>query len=176
MWAYSDESERGATLLFGLTVVPAHGVVEARRRLRSLLLPGQRRLHTAKESPARRARLLDLVAELELDTTVYRLVRPAGLSRVAARRLLVAQAANDALAQGVVSWTLDDQEPIQAGRDRRAIQHALGAAHDSMLYDHRPGHDEPMLWAVDAIVWAVGTRGHQLDRVRRITDIRTVRP
>jgi hypothetical protein len=95
---------------------------------------------------------------------------------VAARRLLVAQAANDALAQGVVSWTLDDQEPIQAGRDRRAIQHALGAAHDSMLYDHRPGHDEPMLWAVDAIVWAVGTRGHQLDRVRRITDIRTVRP
>ena len=45
-----------------------------------------------------------------------------------------------------------------------------------MLDDHRPGHDEPMLWAVDAIVWAVGTRGHQLDRVRRITDIRSVRP
>lgn len=55
MWAYSDESERGATLLFGLTVVPAHRVVEARRRLRSLLLPGQRRLHTAKESPSRTA-------------------------------------------------------------------------------------------------------------------------
>lgn len=52
----------------------------------------------------------------------------------------------------------------------------LDRAHDSMLDDHRPGHDEPMLWAVDAIVWAVGTRGHQLDRVRRITDIRNIRP
>ncbi len=107
---------------------------------------------------------------------MYRLTRPAGLSRVEARRLLVARVASDALVNGVGSWTLDDQEPIQAGRDRRTIQHALGASHDAMLYDHRPGRDEPMLWAVDAIVWAVGTRGHQLDRVRRITDVRDVRP
>ena len=64
-WAFSDESERAATMLLGVMLVEPSAAGEARKALRTLLLPGQRRVHTAKESLRRRRQLLEVVANIE---------------------------------------------------------------------------------------------------------------
>lgn len=52
-WAFSDESERSAVMLMEVVVLDPGAVAEARRASRSLLLPGQRRVHTTHESSRR---------------------------------------------------------------------------------------------------------------------------
>ena len=94
MWAFSDESERGSLMLLGLLLVPAGAAHDARRELRSLLLPGQRRVHTSDESARRRRQLLDVVAGLDAAAVVFTMRRGADVRRVEARsRLLVAAVA-----------------------------------------------------------------------------------
>jgi hypothetical protein len=80
-WAFSDESERGSLMLFGMMTVSTAEVVRARKELRALLLPGQRRVHTAKESPPRRRQLLDVVGGLDVEAIVL----PTGCSTARTR-------------------------------------------------------------------------------------------
>ena len=86
VWVFSDESERGSTMLLGLLFVPVGGVQDGRRALQALLLPGQRRIHTSDESARRRRQLLDVVGALDATGLVLTLRRPSSLTRVAAPR------------------------------------------------------------------------------------------
>ena len=162
-------------MLFGLMTASTAEVIRARRELRALLMPGQRRVHTAKESPRRRRQLLDVVGGLDVATVVFRLRRSAGMHRIDARALTLESACAALKPNAVTNWVLDDQEPVQAARDRRTIDRAIGADAD-LSYDHRPSHDEPMLWAVDAIVWAVGAGGPMFDRIRPGVELVDLRP
>ena len=173
-WAFSDESERGNLVLFGLMTLPAADATNSRRELRRMLLPGQRRVHTAKESPRRRRQLLDVVGRLDVEAVVFRLRRPPGMHRTSARALLLGAACAELSAMGVTNWVLDDEEPVQAARDRRVIDETIRAARRSLVYDHRASHDEPLLWAIDAIVWAVGAGAAMHDRVRHLVEEREV--
>jgi hypothetical protein len=175
MWAYSDESERASLMLVGVLLLPAADVPAARRDLRGLLLPGQRRVHTANESPRRRRLLLDVVARLRGEAIVFMIRRPVGLDRVAARHLLLVATAGLLADRNVTSWVLDGQDPAQAARDRRSIAGVLGESHP-LVYDHRAGYEEPLLWAIDALVWAVGAGGEWLRRVDELVDRRALRP
>lgn len=175
MWAFSDESERAGVMLMAVVVLDPGEVDAARRKLRGLLLPGQRRVHTAKESPRRRRVILDTVSDINgLSAVVLRYRRPPGVDRVGARRLLLQAATGAVVGSGVVSWVLDDQDPAQGLRDRAAIAHALAGMDRRLhpVYDHRPARDEPLLWAADALCWAVGAGG---DWRRRISDQLTIR-
>ena len=173
MWAFSDESERGSTVMFGVAFVPTGAVATARREMRSLLLPGQRRVHMAKESPRRRRQLLDAVAALELDARVLLHRRVVGVNRVEARRRLVMAAATIVVDEGATTWVLDDQDPAQSTRDRHAIAAALGRD-AALVYDHRPSRDEPLLWVVDVVVWAVGAGREWSRRIDALVTTRTV--
>ena len=116
--------------------------------LRQLLLPGQRRFHTAKESPRRRRTLIDAVSRVDgLSATVLRYRRPAGTIRVAGRHLLLQAATGLIVGSGVSSWVLDDQDEAQLSRDRAAIAHALAGVDRQLhpVYDHRPANSEPLL-------------------------------
>ena len=175
-WAFSDESERAATMLFGVLLIEPGAVADARSALRGLLLPGQRRVHTAKESPRRRRELLGIVAELEIEAIVMTLRREAGVSRVRSRVALLGSACDLVAEAGVVSWVLDHQEPEQAHRDRHVIDARIHAAGAELVYDHQYSHGEPLLWAVDAVVWAVGSGGDWHRRVRHRVEVRQVRP
>ena len=79
-WAFSDESERANRMMFGIVFVEAQHTYELRRQLRALLLPGQRRVHMAKEGSRRRRIVLDAVVGLGLAVTVFELPRPNGLT------------------------------------------------------------------------------------------------
>ena len=144
MWAFSDESERAATMLVGVLCVPAGAVPDARRELRSLLLAGQRQVHTAKESDCRRRLLLDTVSGLDATAVVYRYRRQVGMSRVEARSLLLTAAGEGIVTAGVSSWVLDSQDPAQASRDRHTLDTVL-RLNGRAVYDHRPAVSGPLL-------------------------------
>lgn len=164
-WAYSDESERAATMYFGVLLIEPFNVLPARRALRGLLLPGQRRVHTAKESRTRRSQLIGLVAGLDVEVVVWSLQRPRGLSAVQARELLVREAAGLVLEKRVARWQIDNQEPNQAARDRSVIDHVLRDTEHVVVYDHTRATGDPLLWAIDAALWAVAAGGDWKRRV-----------
>jgi len=175
VWAFSDESERAGVMLLGVVLVSPGEMAGARRSVRALLLPGQRQVHTAKESPRRRRAVLDTVARVPgLSAIVLRYRRPPGYGRLAARHLLLQAATGLVVGSGATAWALDDQDPAQVQRDRVSIAHALAGVDHQLhpVYDHRPARSEPILWAADAICWAVGAGG---DWPRRLGDVVTVR-
>jgi hypothetical protein len=179
VWAFSDESERGGTMLLSVLMIEPGAVEVARRTMRNLLLSGERRVHTAKESPPRRRVLLEAVGHLEgTSSVVLRLRRAPGVERRRARHLLLQAATGLALASGVATWTLDDQDPAQRSRDRASIAQALAGvdAHLRPTYDHRPSHGEPLLWAADAICWAVGAGGDWRRRVDHLVAVQDLGP
>ncbi len=178
MWAFSDESERANQMLLSIVLCGPEDVGAARADLRRLLLAGQRRIHTSAESGRRRRELLATVASCGgVSAVVLTYRRPMGIDRVAGRRVLLEAAAGIAVERGVTTWTLDDQNRAQRARDRASIANALrGLDPDPRLvyegYDHRPSHTEPLLWAADAVCWAVGAGGDWRRRVAGITEIR----
>jgi hypothetical protein len=174
VWAFSDESERAGVMLLAVVTIAPVDVGAARMALRSLLLSGQRRVHTSDESPRRRRALLETVSAVDgLAGVVWRYRRPPGTDRVAARRLLLAEAARALVAAEVTSWVLDDVHPAQRVRDRDAIVRVVG---HSLVYDHRRSHTEPLLWAADAVAWAVGAGGHWRAQLSAVIEIRDIAP
>lgn len=177
VWAFSDESERAGVMLLSVVTIGPGDVDDARRALRGLLLPGQRRVHTAKESAQRRRMVIDTVARInDLSAVVISYRRLAGVDRIRGRHLLLQAATGLAVGSGVVSWTLDDQDPAQRERDRASIAHALSGVdhHLQPTYDHRPNHDEPLLWAADAICRAAGAGGDWRRRVAGLASVREI--
>jgi len=179
VWAFTDESERSGVMLLAVVILDPGEVEGARKVLRRLLLPGQRRVHTAKESPRRRRAVLGTVARIDgLSAAVLRYRRPAGVGRVSARRLLLQAACGLAVGSGVTSWVLDDQDESQRLRDRAASAQALAGVdrHLHPVYDHHSAPAEPLLWAADAVCWAVGAGAEWQARIAGILTVRDLRP
>ena len=177
MWAFSDESERAAVMLMTVVLVPPGEVDDARRAMRGLLLRGQRRVHTSDESARRRRQILDTLARTDnLSAVVLRHRRFEGTNKPAGRHLLLQAATGLVVGSGVTAWTLDDQEPNQKARDRAAIAHALAGVDHRLhpVYDHHPSASEPLLWAPDAICWAVGAGDDWRRRIQAIITVRDV--
>ncbi len=166
-------------MLLSVVVLDPGDVDATRRTFRALLLPGQRRIHTAKESARRRRVLLDTVGSAEgLSATILRYRRPAGTTRIGGRHLLLQAATGLVVGSGVSSWALDDQDEAQQVRDRAAIAHALTgvSAHLHPVYDHRSSASEPLLWVADAVCWTVGVGGDWQRRVNAVLTLRDIRP
>jgi hypothetical protein len=179
MWAFSDESERANTLIISVVIGSPVAIRTARGELHDLLLPGQRRIHTSDESARRRRLVLDTIGRLDaIDATALSLRRPAGLSRVDARRTLLDAATHLVSARHVVAWTLDDQDAAQLARDRATIAGALRKAGTAvpLTYDHRPSTADPALWIADAVCWAVGAGGDWRRRIDPVLTVEQVQP
>lgn len=155
LWAFSDESERAGVMLLAVVLLEPGEVDGARRSMRQPLLPGQRRVHTAKELPRRRRIVIDAVGRLDgLSATVLHYRRPPGTTRVAGRHLLLQAATGLVVGSGVTSWVLDGW-----GRQSRCPT-ALAASHHLRREDSRGrrphrGHRPP-------------APGCQLDASRRV--------
>ncbi len=52
-------------------------------------------------------------------------------------------------------WVLDNIEESQMRRDELQL-HGAGV---EAVFDHRPSHEEPLLWVVDVALWAYGQEG-----------------
>lgn len=72
---FVDESKQRGYLLVAAAVMPGD-LAGARRTLRALVMPGQRRLHMKKESDARRHTIIDAITSTDATAAVYDAGRP----------------------------------------------------------------------------------------------------
>lgn len=149
-WAFSDESTRGKTFVMVAAIVDTGDLKRCRNEMRTLLRPGQRQLHLAKESRQRRETILGSVSRLPIELLVVR----ASLTSTSVRRARVAlvdRLAAVLIERGVRQWILDAIDLEEQDRDRQVIARRLGAG--TLVYDHLDTHGEPMLWIADAGAW-----------------------
>ena len=154
--AFLDESARGRTYLICASSISPANLSVARRELRSLRAPGQRRIHFATESDQRRRRLLKEISILDTVSVIYVTNHR---DQVTARAALLTTAAIGLHGAGVSRVVIEAREG-QDHRDRTVMYQALGPDPSPHLsYTHSGPATEPMLWVPDAVAWAWGRGG-----------------
>lgn len=158
-----DESMRRGYLLVAAVVMP-DDVTATRRGVKSLVEPGQRRLHMVKESDSRRRLILQRMADLGCSATLYE-AGAGHKSNITRRRACLERLVHDVVDTGAgTRLCLETAE----GVDRRDQQQLLELVRrlqcrDILAYEHAHASAEPLLAVPDAIAWA-WTRGGEWRR------------
>jgi hypothetical protein len=90
-----------------------------------------------------------------------------GTTEFAARDACLAEIVRVLQARSVSRLTIESRQDDRD--DQRTIVRAR-AAEPPLLFDHRDGAREPMLWIADAVTWAVGAGGRWLQRAEAILE------
>ncbi|MFV0372872.1 hypothetical protein [Microbacterium sp.] len=116
--------------------------------LRSLLKPGQRRIHFKRESDSRRRQILSRMRALDIRVSVWVVKHRSDKD---ARPLSLGALAEEAVRAGVVHLIIERDESVERA-DRRLIAEAIrrGGSSD-MQYRHVAPHEHPLLRASDAV-------------------------
>jgi hypothetical protein len=150
--AFVDESIRGQRYLMGCVLIEARHLASLRGDVEGLVLTGGR-VHFHNESPRRRRELLTRFAEYPMSVFVVVCHRNHGVTEFRAREVclsaIVERLQNDAVPHLVIESRHDDREDhLSIPRARRA--------EPPLIWEHRLGAEEPLLWIADGITWAVG--------------------
>lgn len=150
--AFVDESSRGQRYLMGCVLIEAKDLPVVRREADSLVLTGGR-VHFHNESAGRRRELLMAFAAMPVSAFVVVCHRRHGVTEFKARErcltAIVERIQADEVARLVIESRRDDSD------DHRTI-HRARAALPSLVYEHRSGRDEPLLWVADGVTWPAG--------------------
>ena len=159
---FVDESKSRGLLLAAACVSHVDTAV-ARERMRSLLLPGQRRVHFTHEKDGRRRSILAELSQVGLSAFVV--TTPKGMDAWTAREQCLREIAGFAVRHQVQGITVERDDSV-ASFDRRVLYNALHRDWPDIEYRHERAYDEPLLWAADAIAWSWAKGGVWRDRVR----------
>ena len=161
MWhAFLDESRRGSTYLVAMVVAPPRELDPARTALRAKVKPGQRRLHFKKESDSRRGEIVALLHSLRIRARVF--LCEHSNDRIA-RQACITAAGTHLINIGAVRLVMESCAHQDAD-DRHTL--ALVKRKIFVLdHEHFRPHEDPMLWASDAIAWCYGAGGEWRRRV-----------
>lgn len=160
---FVDESKsKGYTMVAAVVVA---GDVEAlRREIRTLVLPGQRRIHFTKESDSRRRQVLSQLVSLGVRVHIFHCAdRSDAVGRKACLVGLVEHAAQHAHTNIV----LERDESVEEA-DRRTLFHEVKkhGLTGNLSYGHETAHQEPLLWIADAIAWSYTKGGDWKRRIQ----------
>jgi hypothetical protein len=174
LYAYVDESLRSNRYLLCVVAVDPVRAGHLRRRLRQLLMPGQRRLHFKKEGARRRRELLVAFASLDLDATVYECATCLGRSQEAARSMCLARAVSDLQERGrQVAMMIESRDGLDS-RDRLTIT-AARRSEPPLTFEHLRPNEEPLLWLPDCFAWPAGAGGEWSRRIQPMLSDRVVK-
>jgi hypothetical protein len=148
--AFGDESKRNGYTL-AVVLCPPDALDQVRGSLRCLLLRGQRRLHFKHESNARRKQIVDVLAASGIEAAVY---QSASRRDAAGRHAVLGHLVPGLLGWGVAKLVLERDESIVRA-DRQRIHDLVSShkAHGLLQWDLLAAHEDPMLWAADAVAW-----------------------
>ncbi|MFI6828720.1 hypothetical protein ACIBG5_16555 [Kribbella sp. NPDC050241] len=166
---FVDENKtRG--LLMAAASCPASAVSINRRTLAGLLMPGQRRIHFQKESPARQRKILAAITELDTATNLYATPR----ADVESRRRCLTAIVRDAARTGERLVVERDESTLDF--DRQTLYHAVRIYDcvETLQYELLAPHLDPLLWIPDALVWAWAKGGEWREQVRESCTTRPV--
>ena len=154
--AFVDESHRRSEYLICVATVATSDIRQARKALRNLCLPNQRRLHFVDESNPRRKKILIALAELGMSSHIF--VGPSR-DQGTVRHTILQEMVPMLRSLGVVRLVLDSRKG-QDHKDRAAIHGIVGSNPEPPFeYAHLPSAAEPILWVPDAVAWAWGRGG-----------------
>ena len=164
MHAFVDESNRNRYLMACTRVAPK-ALNPTRATLRSMLLPGQRRLHFHDENAQRRRELLARMCSLDLVVRVYGMRARERTARPALLAVLLSDLKELAVGRLVI-----ESRESRDHLDRQVIaaMQRQGKASLDLVYEHLRPYEEPLLWVSDAAAWAVGAGGDWHSRVTPI--------
>ena len=141
---FVNESKQRDYLLVAAMVMPGD-LAGARRDLRTLVMPGQRRLHMKKESDARRSAIIDVTASTGATATVD---DAGGLGRheLGARERCLHALVVDAAAVGHHMLVLEQDDSLLWWDQQRLIEitREVGCR-DTLRYGHRRAEHELFL-------------------------------
>lgn len=171
---FVDETKQRGYLLVAAVVVPAD-LDPLRKLVRSLVLPGQRRLHMKDESDPRRRAIASAIANSGVQATIYDAGRRYRTERD--RRAACLQALmHDISSRDDEMLVLEEDETLRSWDNQRLIELTRAAGcRDTFRYEHRSASNEQLLALPDAVAWC-WARGadwrHRLGPV--VTDVRQV--
>jgi hypothetical protein len=150
--AFVDESIRGQRYLMGCVLIEAKHLAALRVDVEGLVLTGGR-VHFHNESARRRRAILARFAGYPISALVVVCHRSPGITEFRARELcltaIVDRLQLDSVPHLVLESRHDDREDhLTIPRVRRA--------EPPLVWEHRLGTEEPLLWIADGITWAAG--------------------
>jgi hypothetical protein len=136
-----------------------------RKRLRTMLLPGQRSLHFKSERERRKKEILKVLLTSGCEVIV---VQCQTKSNVAARMCALDSMINNEKVRSCNLIVIELDETV------RLRDHEFLKRQDSVSeWDHRQRHEEPLLWVADAVAWCVN-RGGEWERMVRPMIVQTI--
>lgn len=156
---FVDESKSRGYLMAATFVHPRH-LQSLRHALRRLRPRGRRSVHFNGAKAELRHAVLDVLAAHDVTAVV---VQATGRRGPLQRELCVRKVARCCAAEEAGVVVLDLDESVVT-KDRRWLYEELHKS--DTRYDHMHRHEEPLLWAADAVAWAWQRTGSWRDRVR----------
>lgn len=156
---FVDESKARSFLFVAVMVAP-HAVHLLRRDLRAARPKGRRDIHFNGARDDVRDVVVRILERHDIKAVVLRAVAAKGCNP---REDCVRATARLAVSIAAHSVVLDRDESLEA-QDRRWLFQELHKS--GIRYDHLHRHEEPLLWAADAIAWCWQRGGAWRDKVR----------
>lgn len=149
---FIDENKSNGLLLAAACLL-TESLKAGRRELRSLLLPGQERLHCSSERDNRRWRILRAVSEMVHEVVVVQ-ADPWASPRHQREHALTALASHARRQSVTCIWLEQDDAVLEF--DRRVMyEHSrVGGGPPHFSYSWLRPRQEPLLWCADAVAWA----------------------
>lgn len=166
---FVDESQRRSDYYVIAVHSPNDQLADNRRSMRSLLARNQRTIHAHKINNAQRQQALKAIVDQQITATIYRNQQLKSLGEPQARALCLARLATD-LDRADNGRLVIEHRQGQDERDAKTLRN-FRRRPNSFRFDHRPQHQEPMLWAADVIGWAYGKGGQWRQQVAHLVTL-----
>ncbi|MFI5627543.1 hypothetical protein ACIA03_29070 [Nocardioides sp. NPDC051685] len=145
---FVDETKTKDYVVAASTLLP-NNVGAARKALRGQLLPGQDRIHFAKEGNRYRHRVLGTMCELDVQVTLY---IAATRDERAGRAACLNAVLDDVIKDRAASLVVERDESLMKS-DLELISRRLYPVNDKPTYRLEAPRAEPLLWISDAVAW-----------------------
>ena len=140
--------------------------------IRELTLPGQRRVHFAKESDARRKQVLDVVDLVAPDVVIY---DSSLCARRRQREACLEHVVRDLAKSGASLLVIESDESVVALGRRLLFRYVRQLDCDTLEYRHLRAREEPLLAVPDALAWCWHRGGHWRKRVASlVSDVQQI--
>jgi hypothetical protein len=114
-------------------------------------------LHFHQELNSTRTTALERFASMPIRVRLTVAVRQHGVNEYTARDVCLAEVVRQLQVESIPRLTIESRQDDMD--DIRTIARAR-TSEPTLVFDHKIGELEPMLWIADAVAWAFGAGGH----------------
>lgn len=161
---FVDETKLRDYLMVAAVVLPVD-LQPVRQLVRSLVLPGQRRVHMKKESEPRKRLIADTIAGSSVKAVIFNAGRDYE-SELDARRACLQAVITYADESGATRVVFEQDDSLLRWDGQRLVEITRAAGcRDTLRYEHHRAGSEELLALPDAIAWCWARGGHWRRRI-----------